>query len=873
VKQQSARPAGPSARTVWAAAAVAGAAFAALNLALFWTPLYRWVLAPDSSAGVFEAAVGGLAAFPADPARDVLVLGDSRIYSGLDPAEAARRAGGLRFIDGAVPGTTPRCWPFLVRAVDPRGDRFRVVVVPVDTYADDDSAVGSLDGDNRYFDLRYLVFETTPADVWPIVRTFDDWRSRLDDGVALAVRGPLLRDDVQAFLTDPPARFTALRAAAASDRTAALTSAHPRGESLAGLRVDFGRNHIDYPANVDAAERAAIADQVLRRPRPSPSYARYRERWLGALVARYRASGTTIVFVRIPTRPAHRDLPRGPPSGSLASLARSPNVIVLPQAAYVALETPALFADHDHLNAEGMHRFSALLGRDVAATLRGNRNASNVLWPAPPEPVPPETGRPSGVRAQLAAIASAGIPLKFQSYEFFIFFALVAALFYALPRRAGRLVLLAASWYFYARWNAWYVVFIAGLTASDYAIARWIARAPGSRRRTLLWLGVAANLAFLGVFKYANLSTGSLAALLGLQHDPWLVDWIVPIGISFHTFQSISYLVDVYRGRILAMKDPLDYALYIAFFPQLLAGPIVRAERFFGELYGWRRPNADEVLRGAGEIALGLVKKVAVADQLATIADAYFRAPQLHPGAPAAWSGALAFAFQIYFDFSGYSDIAIGCARLLGFDFPANFRRPYLATSIGEFWRRWHISLSSWLRDYLYVSLGGNRGGRLRTYRNLMTTMLLGGLWHGAAWTFVGWGGYHGALLSGERAAGIGRPGSRASRGAVAALRVVATFALVVLGWMLFRARSFDDALAVLRGALAGGGGPWLLTPWMLVPVTVAGIVAVAQERGWTPAPLRASPLVYGSAVAALLVTLELLAAGGPAPPFIYFKF
>ncbi len=358
-----------------------------------------------------------------------------------------------------------------------------------------------------------------------------------------------------------------------------------------------------------------------------------------------------------------------------------------------------------------------------------------------------------------------------------------------------------------------------------------------------------------------------------MQHDPWLVNWIVPIGISFHTFQSISYLADVYRGGIRAIRAPLDYALYIAFFPQLLAGPIVRAERFFGELYGWRKPGADAVLRAAGEIALGLVKKVAIADQLAGVADAYFRAPAAHPGAPAAWSGVLAFAFQIYFDFSGYSDIAIGSARLLGFDFPANFCRPYLATSIGDFWRRWHISLSTWLRDYVYVPLGGKRGGRLGRLRNIMLTMLLGGLWHGANWTFVGWGAYHGALLSLERWFGSDGRAAPAPRGVAWLVRVAATFALVCAGWVLFRSQNFGDATLIFRAALAGGAGAWLLAPWMLVPVAIAALVAFAQERGWSPAGLRASPLVYGGALAALGLVLELFSVSGEPAPFIYFRF
>ena len=854
---------------VLAALAVALGAFLCADLALFWTPLYHAFLAPESSAGSFEAVVERLRALPPDGRRDVLVLGDSRVYSGLDAARATE-AGDVRFINASVRGTTPRCWLYLVRAADPAADRYRAVVIPVDTYADDDSAIGSLDADNRPFDLRYVVFATTPGDAWHLARTFNDPRRRLEELLALLLRGPLLRDDVQAFLADPGQRIAALRAR--SSLSAVAEPPHPLAGSLAGLRVDFKRDRIQYPASVVPAERAEIEAQVLRRPRPSSIYARYRREWLGAIVERYRATGTAIVFVRLPTRPANRTKTNAAPSGSLASLARK-GALFVPASRYIALEQAGLFADHDHLNTEGAKRFSALLGRDVAAALQGAPGSTVAMRrsaSAAAEPIGPKFQL-----SKVTRIFGGHEPVELQSYEYFVFFAIVAALFYAAPRRLGRIVLLLASWYFYARWNAWYLVFLLGLTASDFVIALWIEREAQSpkRRRSVLALGIAANLAFLGVFKYANFTTGTLAALLGLQRDPWLVNWIVPVGISFHTFQSISYLVDVYRERMKPIRAPFDYALYIAFFPQLLAGPIVRAERFFGELYGWRRPNADEVLRGIGEIALGLVKKAAIADQLAPIADAYFSSPAAHPGAPAAWSGTLAFAFQIYFDFSGYSDIAIGSARLLGFAFPPNFCRPYLATSISDFWRRWHMSLSSWLRDYLYIPLGGNRGSRLATVRNIMLTMLLGGLWHGPKWTFVAWGGYQGALLSVERSLGIGRRDAVTPRGLAWIARVTLTFALVCAGWVLFRAANFGEALVIFRATLAGGAGAWLLVPWKLFPVAIAAVVAIAQERGWTPRRLLGSPLAYGGALAALMLALELLSYNGESPPFIYFKF
>jgi MBOAT, membrane-bound O-acyltransferase family len=249
-----------------------------------------------------------------------------------------------------------------------------------------------------------------------------------------------------------------------------------------------------------------------------------------------------------------------------------------------------------------------------------------------------------------------------------------------------------------------------------------------------------------------------------------------------------------------AIRKPLDYALYLAFFPQLLAGPIVRSRLFFGELFAWRPPGPDDVTYGFARVGFGLVKKMAIADQFAPIANGYFGSITSHPGAPAAWGAVFAFGMQIYFDFSGYSDIAIGCARLLGFVFPENFRMPYLATSITDFWHRWHITLSTWLRDYLYIPLGGSRHGTLATLRNLMITMLLGGLWHGAQWTFVAWGGVHGVMLCIERLLGIGHERDAARFGSACAHRSNVYDRLASLGafpradlwgcdWRLSRAR------------------------------------------------------------------------------------
>ena len=849
--------------------------FALVDVAAFRTGLYPSVLDPSSSTGSFEAAIRQFRALRRDPRTDVLVLGDSRIYSGLDP-QAASSASNLRFLNGGIPGTTPRCWPFFVRAIDPRADRLRAVVIAVDTYADDDSAIGSLDGDDRPMDLRYVVFQTRLRDLPKLAGSFSDPRERVEYGIDLFWRGVELRDDVQALAADPFARITRLGQAASTPAYDPL-AAHPRTESLAGLRVDFARNAIDYPAGLSDGERRAIATQVLADARPSASYALYRRRWLEPIVARYEAAGVPVFFVRIPTRPAHRDALQAP-SGSLLEIARDQHARLIPAAPYLALERPELFADEDHLNSAGSLRFSRLLGSDVARSLVTPSTPANHLVIRSASAASSRRTSAHHSLSWFAAAVGIGIPLRFQSYEFWLFVAIVAALFYGLPRWAGRYVLLVASYYFYARWNAWYLLFLWILTASDFFIAIALERARDARRRNprvLLALGVAANLAFLGSFKYTNFASGTVAALLGMRADPWLVSLFVPIGISFHTFQSISYLVDVYRGRMTAIRKPLDYALYLAFFPQLLAGPIVRAGLFFGELFAWRPPGPDDITYGLARAGFGLFKKMAIADQFADIANAYWGSIASHPGAPAAWSALFAFGMQIYFDFSGYSDIAIGCARLFGFVFPENFRMPYLATSITDFWHRWHVTLSTWLRDYLYIPLGGNRHGTIATLRNLMVTMLLGGLWHGAQWTFVAWGGFHGVMLCIERLAGVGH--ERVQRGLVTAARIALTFALVSLAWVLFRSPTFGVAIEVYRALFAGGGGAPMLSGWPAVLtcgiVGFGGVRLVLERRGVAFAWPQLRPLAHAGALAGLLLALQLLTWSGPSPTFIYFKF
>jgi alginate O-acetyltransferase complex protein AlgI len=464
--------------------------------------------------------------------------------------------------------------------------------------------------------------------------------------------------------------------------------------------------------------------------------------------------------------------------------------------------------------------------------------------------------------------------MLFNTTRFFVFLAVVLALFYALPQRFRKYLLLAASYFFYASWNPKFIALLLTLTAIDFTAGLWLQRAtePG-KRKAILVMSLAANLGFLGFFKYYNFAASNIAMALGKPAHSFWLEIVLPLGISFHTFQSISYVVDVYRGQQRVVRNPIDYALYICFFPQLVAGPIVRARDFFRDLYHWRAPSSEEVSRGLFLIALGLTKKMAFADQFAAVANAYFGNLAANPGRLTAWCGVFAFGMQIYFDFSGYTDMAIGMAKLLGFHFPVNFRRPYLARSITDFWHRWHISLSTWLRDYLYIPLGGNRHGRWMTYRNLMLTMLLGGMWHGASWNFLIWGGYHGALLSVERAI-RGRREERQEWTLLYPLQALFTFALVLVGWVFFRAADLRQSSQVIGRMFAGGPGKMLLQPWHIGLVLVALVVAIAEEQWEAVERLMTAPAwAYAAGLAVMLFCLEVFGVIDASIPFIYFQF
>lgn len=470
--------------------------------------------------------------------------------------------------------------------------------------------------------------------------------------------------------------------------------------------------------------------------------------------------------------------------------------------------------------------------------------------------------------------------MAFHSAVFVVFALLVFSVAAVAGHRWRSLFLVGASYLFYSfSYPPWLLILVA-CTVADFHLARWIDRKDSAAsRRLALAASVVLNLGLLGFYKYAGFLAASINGATGTELLP-VVEVELPLGISFFVFESLSYCIDVYRRRMRAIDRLSDYALFISFFPHLIAGPIVRARDFLPQIRDHRPLDPARTVAGLELIAIGMVKKVVVADNLSPIVDSIFANPAGVNGI-AAWTGAVFFAIQIYCDFSGYTDIARGLARMLGFELCRNFHWPYFSTSIRDFWRRWHMSLSSWLRDYLYIPLGGNRNGTARTLAAVVVTWFLGGLWHGAAWHFVAWGLFHGALVS-IGALVYARGGAVVWDRLPAILRTGVTFALVCMGWVLFRAETMADAVTLL-GAM--------LTPWQgfhpadyrnldsLLRYGALPLLAAFHLLAWRvygdddgrPVLLA---LPYPARVAVLaVVPVTVAALAGKQQSFIYFQF
>jgi D-alanyl-lipoteichoic acid acyltransferase DltB (MBOAT superfamily) len=473
--------------------------------------------------------------------------------------------------------------------------------------------------------------------------------------------------------------------------------------------------------------------------------------------------------------------------------------------------------------------------------------------------------------------------MVFNSLHFLAFFVLVYAVYRALPHRGQNVFLLAASYYFYGVWDWRFLSLLWGSTIIDYTCARAIARTedPG-RRRAWLILSLAFNLGMLGFFKYFNFFAGSLQdlfAALGWRLDTGTLHVILPIGISFYTFMTISYVVDVYRRVWTPTDNLLDFALYVAYFPHLVAGPILRAKKLLPQIQAPRTITPAQIREGLWLIAWGYFQKVYVADNLARVTEGVFGAG-MHPTGLEVLLGLYAFAFQIFGDFAGYSNIARGTSKLMGIELSINFLYPYFVLSPREFWRNWHISLSEWLRDYLYIPLGGNRGGEWRIRRNLMITMALGGLWHGAAWTFVLWGVYQGAVLvagrwietTAERAGLVLRAGLTPARIALGLLM----FHVTCYGWLVFRAGSMAQ-IGELTRALAldwrGGDNAWLCATSLFTYALPLLMVHAWEARRSDLLAVLEQPAAWRYSLYAAVFYLTLLFGDFGGSEFIYFQF
>ncbi|HJT79975.1 MAG TPA: MBOAT family O-acyltransferase [Chthoniobacterales bacterium] len=467
--------------------------------------------------------------------------------------------------------------------------------------------------------------------------------------------------------------------------------------------------------------------------------------------------------------------------------------------------------------------------------------------------------------------------MLFHSFAFFLFFAVTFTVYWLLRVHEFRMAwLVAASIVFYAAWNPWFVVLIAFTAGVDYVFALRIEQAATQRRRR--WLLIASlgiSLSLLVFFKYSGFllnSSAGLFRLLGVELPPLALRIVLPLGISFYTFETISYVVDVYRRQIPAERNPLHYALYIMFFPHLIAGPIVRAGQFLPQIRARKHLDWARLQLGIQIFLRGLFKKAVLADRLAGIIDPIFVRPAEYSSATL-WVAAFGYAIQVYCDFSGYTDMALGAAHALGFKLPQNFRQPYFSASVSEFWRRWHITLSTWVRDYIYIPMGGSRGKPWETYRNLIVTMAVLGLWHGAGWTFVIFGVYHGVLLSLER---IFPYPAWSNRGIPRVGRVIWTLLLLCIGLVIFRSESLGIAWMMLGRMFQPVAGISLSSAalggaLLIIACIFAGHLLGANKISRRIEKLMPAPLL-GVALALQFLLIQLLIPED-AKPFIYFQF
>jgi len=468
----------------------------------------------------------------------------------------------------------------------------------------------------------------------------------------------------------------------------------------------------------------------------------------------------------------------------------------------------------------------------------------------------------------------------FNSFIFLFFLAIVLPIFYLLPKKSYKnIFLLAASYFFYGYWDWRFCLLLLLSTIVDYYIGLWIHNTEDvKRRKLLLYTSLSVNLGILGFFKYFNFFIDSFQTMingLGGNVDSLHLNIILPVGISFYTFQTLSYTFDVYRKKLEPTNNIIDFALFVSFFPQLVAGPIERAKDLLPQLYNKLSPTKDQLKEGATLIVLGLFRKVMIGDTAGRIVDHIFGNLHLYKSIEII-AAVLLFGIQIYADFSGYSKIARGTAKLLGIELMVNFEQPYLSRNITEFWRRWHISLSSWLKDYLYITLGGNRKGQARTYINLMITMLLGGLWHGASWNFVIWGGLHGFYLAAHKFFSKGKTEYDPITRLKDIPKVMLTFVLVAFTWLFFRATSWESTQQIFSAIFDWQASEYahIFTQILLSYFVLTFALDIVENRFGHTFVLRFKSISIrlGILISLFVVTLIYIFQSKPLP-FIYFQF